>query len=319
MTTGSDSSDVLPPEEAFDILGNGTRIRILEALAEDAPQRFTDLRRNVGVDDSGRFNYHLNQLVGHFVDRRDGGYRLSQPGRRVIQAVLSGAVTDSPELERTPIDWSCHLCGTEPIEIEYTDEQVGVYCSHCDGVYGGDDGDAPVRPADRERLYYMHLPPAGVTGRSPEEVFMAASRWTNAEATTAASGICPRCSARLVESAVVCRNHSAESGRCDHCNNRFAVAARLRCTNCVFDIEVMYPNKLQSNVEFREFLIDEGINPLHPQSEAALDVFHHYEEEIESVDPLEVTFTFFGEEESISLTVDDALTVVDVERREVPE
>lgn len=309
----SSESDVLTPEEAFGLLGNEIRIGVLQALAEDEPRRFSDLRAAVGVEDSGQFNYHLDQLTGHFVVRNGDGYRLRQPGRRVIQAVLSGAVTESPHMDVTPIDWGCHLCGAEPIEIDYRDEQVGVYCRECEGIYGG-DRDATLPPAARERLYYMHLPPAGMAGRSPEEVYLAASRWTNAETVTAALGICPRCSARQVESATVCRNHAATDGRCERCDNQFGVTYRTRCTNCPYELESLFVNKLLTNLEFRTFLIDQGLNPVFPQRKGFLDILHHFEEDVRSVDPLEVTFTFFGDEETISLTVDDSLAVVEVER-----
>lgn len=318
MPPGSDGAEtgVLSPDEAFSLLGNELRITILQELAEaDGPVRFSDLRKAIEVADSGKFNYHLDQLTGHFVERTDDGYRLGRPGERIIQAVLSGAVTESPDIEPTSIEWRCHLCGTEPIEMDYREEQVGVYCPSCEGIYGGAaDRDATTIPEDRERLYYMHLPPAGIAGRTPAEVFLTASRWTNAETVTAASGICPRCSAQLVESAAICRNHDAGDGRCDTCDNRYGVMYRARCTNCVYDLESVYSNKLLTNLELRAFLIDHGLNPLHPQREAFLELFHHYDEEVHSVEPLAVTFTFTGDDESIRLTIDDSLDVVDVER-----
>ncbi|AUX09405.1 ArsR family transcriptional regulator [Halalkaliarchaeum desulfuricum] len=318
MTGDSEEADaeVLSPDEAFKRLGNEIRVAILQELgAADEPVRFSDLRKELDVTDSGKFNYHLDQLTGHFIEQTAEGYQLRRPGERIIQAVLSGAVTESPTLEPTSIDWRCHRCGAEPIEVDYREEQVGVYCTSCEGIYGGERDQEKVNiPAERERLYYLHLPPAGIVGRSPKEAFVAASRWTNAETVTAANGICPRCSARLVESATVCRNHTTDSGLCDACNNRYAVMYRVRCTNCVYELEAIYANKLMTNLELRSFLIDHGLNPHHPQREAFLEVLYPYEEDIHSVDPLAVTFTFTGDEESISLSIDDSLEVVNVER-----
>lgn len=59
------------PTDAFGVLGNDTRVAILEALAEATEPgygqqavRFSDIRERVGVDDSGRLNYHLDKLRG---------------------------------------------------------------------------------------------------------------------------------------------------------------------------------------------------------------------------------------------------------------
>ena len=315
MPPDSSAGRAISPEDAFSLLGNEIRIDILRALAETEPRRFSELRAATDVADSGKFNYHLNQLTDHFVERREDGYRLSRPGRRVIQAVVSGAVTDAPEIERTAIDWRCHLCGDGPLELDYRDEQIGVYCPHCAGLYGGEDGvEEPSRPADRERLYYMHLPPAGLAGRSPEAVMLAGARWSIAETVTAASGICPRCAAAIVESATVCRSHTAEAGRCSACDNRFAVMHRARCPNCGFELESVFVNKLLTDLEFRRFLMDHGANPVFPRSHRFLELVHGYEETVRSADPLEVRFRFEAGKETLTVVVDDSLSVASITR-----
>lgn len=84
--------------QAFSTLGNGTRSAILLALweayepsgAENAVS-FSELRARVGLAVSGQFNYHLDELAGHFVDARPDGYVLRRPGRLIVQAVIAGA------------------------------------------------------------------------------------------------------------------------------------------------------------------------------------------------------------------------------------
>ncbi|MFB6206666.1 MAG: ArsR/SmtB family transcription factor, partial [Haloglomus sp.] len=86
----------LSPDEAFGVLGNETRIQILQTLGEaDGPLSFTELRDRVGIRQGSQFNYHLDKLVGHFVRKTDDGYELRLAGRRVIYAVLSEAVTEA--------------------------------------------------------------------------------------------------------------------------------------------------------------------------------------------------------------------------------
>jgi DNA-binding HxlR family transcriptional regulator len=53
--------------EAFEVLGNGIRTAMVLELADAGPLSFSELRERVGVTDSGRFNYHLEKLVGRFV------------------------------------------------------------------------------------------------------------------------------------------------------------------------------------------------------------------------------------------------------------
>jgi DNA-binding transcriptional ArsR family regulator len=84
----SQADGLLPPDEAFAALGNETRIAILLTLegCGDALS-YSELMRQVGVYDSGRFNYHLNKLLGHFIDGSNDGYRLRDVGVRAARAV----------------------------------------------------------------------------------------------------------------------------------------------------------------------------------------------------------------------------------------
>lgn len=77
--------------EAFDTLADETRLGILRALVRaDEPLRFSDLRERVGVRDSGRFDYHLDRLLGGFVERRDERYALTDTARERLSAASDG-------------------------------------------------------------------------------------------------------------------------------------------------------------------------------------------------------------------------------------
>lgn len=69
MTSPTDKGDAfLSPDEAFAVLGNETRMEILQSLGEaERPLVFSELREAVEIDDPGQVNYHLNQLKRHFV------------------------------------------------------------------------------------------------------------------------------------------------------------------------------------------------------------------------------------------------------------
>lgn len=74
------------------LLADETRIAILRELyavtANDGGEglSFSTLRRRVGVSDSGRFNYHLDQLTGQLVRKTDDRYTLTRVGERLVHA-----------------------------------------------------------------------------------------------------------------------------------------------------------------------------------------------------------------------------------------
>lgn len=142
-------------------------MEILRTLGDaDESLSFSKLRDRVGPRDSGQFNYHLGKLEGHFVTQTDDGYVLRRAGESVLEAVLSEAVTEAPVLERTRINQSCFLCGA-PVEVSYAQERFGVYCTECDGTYGGGtEIESSADPDDNSKFGYLPLPPAGVQGRT---------------------------------------------------------------------------------------------------------------------------------------------------------
>lgn len=111
-------SDADGPTRLFELISHSGRLSILEVLIEarrdddDGRVSFTTLRDRSMIDDTGRFNYHLSQLVGTVVSKDDGGYRLSSHGHR-ITAPMMGGVYDA-ERATAPIETagSCYECGS---------------------------------------------------------------------------------------------------------------------------------------------------------------------------------------------------------------
>lgn len=167
----------LSPDEAFRLLGDGTRLAILRAVWDsEEPVSFSAIRERVGRPDSGQFNYHINRLRGPFLSKRDGGYRLTQAGREVVRAVLAGTITQRPETGPEPIDAPCAECGGR-LAVRY-DEYATVECADCGAT-----------------SMWNEFPPAGLDGRTPEEVATAFDRWTQHRFRLAMDGICPSCAA----------------------------------------------------------------------------------------------------------------------------
>lgn len=296
----------LSPDEAFGALGNRTRMDILHALGDAGePLSFSELRARVGIGDSGQFNYHLDRLTGHFVRKTGEGYRLGAAGRRVVESVLSGAVTAVPEFEPTAVDWPCPYCGG-PVEVTYdesTPRPVKPYCTECAGLEGF------AEPFGRGQLASLQLAPAGIRGRDPGEMLRAAITWEHLENLAAYAGVCPRCSAAIEHSITVCETHDRTDGRCTDCNRPYAATLYSRCSNCIFDIEELFAAEIViATVEMLSFLTAHDRNPV---TDPWGPVIGTAEEEILSTDPFEARFTYTVDDDRLSLTVDETLTVVE--------
>jgi DNA-binding transcriptional ArsR family regulator len=323
MTEESSSGTETPLSsgEAFAAIGHETRVEILEALATadraDRPLSFSELRDRVGDVDSSRFNYHLDTLAGHFLERSDEGYDFRSAGERVAEAILSGAVSDDVAVERTEIDETCQYCGA-PIELEYHEERLWTYCTECSGTYGSSNpqeaGETDV-PAEYGFLGLLHLPSAGVRDRTPGEIHNAAVAWQLAEQLRSAGGICPRCSAPMEEWLTLCEAHDAEHSLCEECGNQYAALHSASCTNCVHSRRVLFGAALLDSTALQSFLTDHGMNLVAPDYDRYASVVMDYEETIHGTDPFEAEFTFTADGDVITLHVDDALDVVNVTRR----
>lgn len=312
---GVKASTTLSPDEAFNLLGNETRLQILQALGEaDEPLTYSELFNNIEYDDPSNFNYHIEKLVGHFVRRTDEGYKPRLAGRRVVQAILSGVVTENPVMERTDIDSTCMYCdGT--LEIGYHDEVILLYCTECEGQIDkvGDTVDRwPI--ASDDIVGYVSIPPAGVYDRSPSEVLDAAAVTTVAGIQQIARGICPRCTATLDRTVRVCEKHDDTDQFCDQCGHQFGLSVGVRCTNCIFKSISPYPAYALGHTDLIGFMIEHGIDPF--TTSAHLSACN---EIVLSTDPLRAQYTFTFDDDSLTLTVDEDLAVAEARRSHTPE
>ncbi|WP_440990748.1 ArsR/SmtB family transcription factor [Haloarchaeobius baliensis] len=185
-TTGTvESADVRDVSDAFAVLGDETRVAVLEALVEarrEGPEQraltFSELRERTGVTDSGRFNYHLGKLRGRFVEETDEGYVLTYAGREVVGAILGGTYDTDVQLEPEPLDDPCPMCDTEL-------------------VARFDDGDLDVTCENDHTVLRTSVTPGAATDRSMHELLSLATRRTYARIELLAGGICPECSGRV--------------------------------------------------------------------------------------------------------------------------
>lgn len=167
-------------DEAFRALGDETRIRILRVLgAVDEPLSFSEILARVDVDDSGRFNYHLNELRGRYVEKTDDGYVSTRAGLRVTAAVVASAYAEGDVVGPEPADSPCPICGADRTVV-YEDSVLNLRCS-----------------ADDDHDWLSPLPPGATAGRDLEELVALGTTVNRHYGDLASSGTCPQCFGRM--------------------------------------------------------------------------------------------------------------------------
>jgi hypothetical protein len=198
-----------PPAEAVALLGNETRVRILEALwrAEDPPVRFARLLEAVAVQDSARFDYHLQKLVGTYVRATDAGYRLRRAGKHVVRGIVAGSIVADPEHGPFETGDACTACGAQLL-AEHAEGRLAIACPGCGTDHGAFDF------------------PAGVLlDRQPDEVLAAFDDWVRQRHRLAMDGVCPSCAGP-----VEARVRAEDDGLADR-------ALQLGCHACPWRLE----------------------------------------------------------------------------------
>lgn len=234
MTNDTASDAAVKPDRAFAALGNETRLEILRILWEETVDigvrptdtiGFSELMERVGATDSGNFNYHLDQLVGHFIDRTEGGYYIRRAGVFVVRSILTGTVTDNPTFGPTEIGVPCCRCGGQ-LTVQYENEQVITICQECEGAFGVHDHPIGTITA-------LTYPPAALQGRDPEDVFHAAHNRYIHGIWAMLDGICPQCSSTVTLDVMPCPDHDNSDGSiCSTCGTAFIAPVNGVCNVC---------------------------------------------------------------------------------------
>ncbi len=310
----SEPEEGLSPEYAFALLGNEVRMSILHELAKaDGPVRFNELWSRVGIQDSGRFNYHLGELEGHFLRKTDDGYTLLEAGRNVVLAVYSGVLTDYPDRRMEQIDQPCPLCG-DRIEVEVTHRGLARFCLSCSGAFGSRIVEGERTIAERGYSGTLPLPPAALGGRTLEEAYRTGQVLLNLRMMHRSCSVCHHCGARLTHEVDICEQHDLEGdGICDACgvmNGPYQISVLSQCTNCTLRMGGDLGYMLYARSPWMAYLLEEGINPV-TATAAERPSWSH---EVISMDPFEGAFRWHGKDDTLRIAVDDQLEVTDVTR-----
>lgn len=227
------TDDSVASTEALTLIGNDVRAEILNALSDARGGKgnppalsFSELRSRVSADvDSSRFNYHLQQLVGEFVERRgDGhsqlvetvveregsGYALRPEGTMLTRTIRAATSAEDASLPPTELDLDCFFCG-ESVEAMYENALFKIQCPGC------------------SYLYEYDFTPPGVLHGGEGNIVSQASEYNRSVRLAFAREVCHLCGNSVdttfiepsetgypcPDKRAVCINRS-----CDHCNHR---------------------------------------------------------------------------------------------------
>jgi DNA-directed RNA polymerase subunit RPC12/RpoP/DNA-binding HxlR family transcriptional regulator len=294
--------ECLEPADAFSVVGNETRLAILEALWRiETPARFSDVREEVGTTDSAQFNYHLGKLTDQFVRKAEevsesedsaargteshGGYELRTAGERVVQAILAGSFTEHPDRE-IDIDDPCIHCGAT-LSAHYEDEMLAIECPDC----GHGHGEYP-------------FPPGGLHDRTDEEVLEAFDQRVRHLHCLANDGVCPECNGRMVT--------TIERG--GECCLGAALRAEHGCRQCHHELCSAIGLGLLDHSAVAGFYDDHGVaisETPYWQFEWCVD---DTRAEVLQEDPAHVEIEIPHDGETLRVVVDEDLAVVETER-----
>lgn len=313
-TVGSGVVDV------FELLGNETRLAILLALWEAFDPYeggnavpFTPLRKRVGVRHGEQFHYHLDKLVGHLVRKTDEGYELRDSGRRLVQTVIAGVEVDDPELEGKETGMDCWVCGAATTAT-YRNRRVYTTCTECEGTH---------RVAETEgidgTISAFGFSPAGLIGRTTEEVVAASIFRGMQQYVMRMGGLCPVCDGPVDSWFDVCETHESKpDALCDACERRWEVESRWLCRVCKHwgvsppsSVAILHPRAVAF---YQSHGIDIGYDIGRPDQVARFwELMTGQEQELVSVDPprVRVTIRYAGEE--LRLTFDEHMTLLEAD------
>lgn len=288
----------LTPAAAFAAIGNETRLRILHELWEGAqsPMAFTELRKRVDVRDSSQFNYHLEQLVGPFVAKTDEGYILRVAGAEIIWAVMMETYADPVRLDPFEIPGACVVCESS-LQARYDDGMLFIECSACE-------------QAHESGLFSA----TGLDGRTNEEVVAAFHQQVRWAQILAVNGVCWGCDGAVTPVVKQGRADVPERAVDEYGVEAYSIGVNYDCEHCTrwggHAIGVI----LLDQPAVVAFHHDHGIDLIHTPYWEFDWCISDERTTLLSASPWQARVTIPLGDEQLSATIDDELTVTEIER-----
>lgn len=299
----SDIPESLSLEEAAQIIGNETRIRILLKLgrAWDDERRirehlsYTELKERVDVRNSGRFNYHLEKLVGPFVDRSKEEYQLNTPGRKLYWTIVSGTLTDRADVGTIEVG-RCPWCDGELAMERHSGHSCKIVCQSCE-----------------QKFFSIAFSPRGFEDRTPEEAVDAFYLKFHHYIDMLREGLCPWCDGRIE---VGLTDDLDEFWEGDYWEDEYdsEVRTSFLCSTCKAFSHCDIPTVALTLPPVRRFFRDHDRDPRHCHDWD--DVFIDAERSVTVLDddPIEVGISFELGDERLDVHLDNDVRVSNAQR-----
>jgi hypothetical protein len=293
--------------DAFKPLGNETRVAVLRAMFETGngnlrptTRTFSELFEATEESTTAGFAYHLRQLVGPYLRKRDDEtYELTYAGLQVGRGLAAGTYTDSVDREPVELDESCPLCEETELSLHVTDNVATVGCGAC----------------DRE-LLALPFPPGGFRSHDADALPRAFDRHHRHRIGLMADGNCPECGGRVEGHVDLTGEEDGASGesRTDASDTEGApprALASLDCSSCGYALGCPVTLTTLSHPAVVSFFHDHGVDL---RERPIWNVGPEWRERVVSIDPLAVRVSATLDGETLALYVGRDLSVVHTDR-----
>jgi len=236
------------------------------------------------MEDSGKFNYHLEKLRGVYVEEVEGGYVPTASAIALYEAVMANRPTESVPVE-FEIDESCPNCASG-LRGQYEQEFLTVECPSCDLFWG---------------LTYR-FPKNGLAVREGDGVYEALYDRMMHHVGLARTGQCPSCAG--ITSLTVPRERLDEES---------TPTAEMTCETCSWFVTVDIVSALQFEPQVTNALLELGI-PISESSSmrATEQVLPDVTGRVGSDDPSHATIRITYDNAVAEIAVDDQLGICSV-------
>lgn len=300
---------------AFDLLRSDGRLAILWALWEafdptrpPAAIPFSELAERAAYDSPGNLSYHLEKLVGQYVQKTEDGYLLTGTGQQVVRAVIAGAMTSNVAFDPFDIDDPCPYCGGV-VEVSYGDNYLEARCTACGGTYpeaGPTVSD--VGEAGRNGVITLcEFPPAGVRGGEPGDTLQSYLTWTAHRAFSMLADACPACAGSTRATTTVCRDHAP--GPCEACGFTYPAQTLLVCPQCKLRINAATRWLTLRHPRVGSFFQRRGVDVRPGFSVELWSAMDRADVTVRSTDPVALEFRYRVDDDALRVEVDEALRV----------
>lgn len=285
-----ETTDALSTEEAFALVGNEVRAAVIRVLAEarggEGPRpelSFSTLRERVDADvRSSQFNYHLQRLVGHYVESTDDGYRLRPEGTALYRAIEGGTFRRTGTLDPTPVGLECYFCDAA-VEARYEEGVFRIQCPGCSYQY----------------LASTRVP-SGTFG-DETALFERIDRYDRHEMLAFDLGVCPTCASEIDTSFL-----PGEDGPFPG-DERLAVLVHRSCSNCGNQDYVPVGKALLHHPAVISFFDDHGVDLRSVRQWELPFAMTDRATTVRSTEPWEVELELTRHEETLRVVVDESM------------